>query len=59
MSKIDLNQWAQDVANREGKKVNVNIAQIKEVISLFLDKLADASDEEVKTLLDRRRAKKS
>jgi hypothetical protein len=59
MTKIDLNKWAQDIANREGKKINLNITQIKELINLLLDKLAEDPEEEVKELLDFYRSRKA
>ena len=38
---INLNKIAKEVARREGKKRQVNIAQIKEVLRHTLDILAD------------------
>ena len=35
--RINLNKVAKAVAKKEGKKIQVNIAQIKEVIKCFLD----------------------
>ena len=40
MKRINLNQLAVDVARKEGKKKQVDIAQIKEVMSVTLDELA-------------------
>lgn len=44
--KINLNKLAARVAEGEGGKINLSIAQIKEVIKLTLDELRDeaASD---------------
>ncbi len=36
MKKLNLNKLAVEVAKKEGKKVNLSIAQIKEVIRLTL-----------------------
>lgn len=37
---MNLNDLARKIAKREGKRVNVNIAQIKEIIRLVLGLLA-------------------
>jgi len=41
MRKINMNKVAKLVSEWEGKKKEVDIAQIKEVVSIFLDILAD------------------
>lgn len=48
MAKINLNALAKDVAEAEGGKVNLTIAQVKEVIKLTLQELNQewASDNE-------------
>lgn len=43
--KINLNKVAQEVAQKEGGKVNLNIGEIKEVISLTLKNLAKYEDD--------------
>jgi len=40
MERINLNEFAQKIAEKEGKKVQVNIAQIKEVLRATLVELA-------------------
>lgn len=37
---LNLNQLAKDIAEIEGQKVQVNIAQIKEVLRCLMDELA-------------------
>ena len=52
---INLNDMATEITVAEGGAVSVNVAQVKEVMKLFLQRLAQRSDEEVKELLDRYR----
>ena len=40
MKKLNLNKLAIEVSKKEGKKVNLSIAQIKEVIRLILLELS-------------------
>jgi len=40
MKKINMNETAKEISMIEGKKVEVNIAQIKEVCKCFLQILA-------------------
>ncbi len=47
MDKINLNSLAIDVSIDEGKKESVNIAQIKEVISITLKKLSEYDDDQI------------
>ena len=62
MKRINANELARNIASREGKKISLSIAQIKEVQGLLLDELAwqallleNASG--VMDLLERRRVK--
>lgn len=49
---INENKLARDISRCEGKKVPVNIAQIKEVLRITLDRLAlDYSTDDVAELL--------
>jgi hypothetical protein len=51
--KINENNLAKVIANTEGKKVEVNIAQIKEILAITLDILAnDYMPSEVMALLE-------
>ena len=52
---MNLNHMAKKVAKLEGKKREVNIAQIKEVMKHTLNLLAKAKPEEVRLMLKRRR----
>jgi hypothetical protein len=50
---INMNEMANKVALKESGKVEVNIAQIKEVLKIFLLELAECSDEQVLELVKR------
>jgi predicted DNA-binding antitoxin AbrB/MazE fold protein len=50
---VNLNELAREVTLAEGGKVNLSIAQVKEVIKLTLKELAKYDYEEVDKLLDR------
>lgn len=52
---INLNEMAVEIAEREGKKEQVNIAQIKEILAICLDLLSGHTNAEVVELLDKRR----
>jgi len=53
--KINENTLAKQIAQKEGKKVEVNIAQIKEVLSIALGILAnDHKMSEVVDLMERK-----
>jgi len=41
MERVNLNEFAQKIAEREGKKSQVNIAQIKEILRIVLIELAE------------------
>lgn len=55
MKKIDLNKFAQQIAKREGLKIGVNIAQIKEILSRILEELAKHPQDEIEDVLSRYR----
>jgi hypothetical protein len=46
MKRINMNDMAWAVASHEAGKVEVNIAQIKEVLKIFLEELANNHDDE-------------
>jgi len=48
---MNLNKIARDVAMKEGKKQNLSIAQIKEVIKLYNEELEDYSPSEILKML--------
>jgi len=50
---MDLNELAKEIAKREKGKEQVNIAQIKEIISVLGDILYEVEDEEFWHLLDK------
>lgn len=41
MTKLNLNKMAQEIARREGKKKEVSIAQIKEILKITLNILGN------------------
>lgn len=51
--KMNENQLAMDISKIEGKKVEVNISQIKEVLKCTLDILSGYPDEEIVKLVKR------
>ena len=55
VDKINMNHIAKQVALKESGKVEVNIAQVKEVLKIFLLELAECSDEQVLELINRYR----
>lgn len=55
MGKINMNDLAINVSIDEGKKESVNIAQIKEVISITMKKLAEYTDAEIMEVVGRYR----
>ena len=55
MKRIDLNKFAQRIAKREGLKIGVSIAQIKEILSLILEELARHPQDEIEDVLSRYR----
>ena len=52
---IDEHQLSVDIAEVEGKKEEVDIAQIKEVLHIVIDKLSDHSNEEILELMEKYR----
>lgn len=50
---MNQNELAKAVANREGLKESVNIAQIKEIIKITLEELAKLSASECMKLVER------
>ena len=52
---MDLNKLAKQIAAQEGKRVPVNIAQIKEVLRITLTLLAALRAEDLADLLNRSR----
>jgi hypothetical protein len=53
MLKIDMNAMATRVALGERGRTEVNIAQIKEVMKVFLEELARYNDEEILEVVKR------
>jgi hypothetical protein len=53
MQKINLNSMANRVAMEEMGRTEVNIAQIKEVMRVFLEELARYNDEEILEVVKR------
>ena len=52
---MNLNKMARDITLQEGGKISVSIAQVKEIMRIFLQELADYSDDEILTIVDRYR----
>jgi len=44
---MNLNELAKQITLREGKKVSISIAQVKEVLSITLEELGKYSDDEI------------
>lgn len=53
MPKIDLNKLAKEISQSEGKKVNLSIAQIKEVLRIVLLKMKGFTLDQITELLKR------
>ena len=53
MLKINMNAMANRVAMGEGGRTEVNIAQIKEVMHVFLEELSRYNDEEILEVVKR------
>ena len=56
MARLNLNKLAKDVSEREGGKIEVNIAQIKEVIRHTLDVLSVEKPSSVLAVLEDRQS---
>ena len=52
---VNLNELSRRIALREGKKKQVSIAQVKEVLSIALDELANANPIDVAQTLKARK----
>lgn len=52
---INQNILAKDISEAEGKKVQVNIAQIKEVMKCMLFELSHYTDKEILALVNKYR----
>jgi len=52
---MNLNEMARDITLREGGKISISIAQVKEIMKIFLQELADYSDDEILVVIDRYR----
>lgn len=44
---MNLNTLAKEITKREGKKINLSIAQVKEVLSITLRLLAKLDEDEI------------
>ena len=55
---VNLNDLALRITKKEGKKINLSNAQVKEVLRLTLRELADEDAAAVLTLLKRYKSKK-
>jgi hypothetical protein len=50
---VNLNDWAAKITKEEGKKVNLSIAQVKEVLKIVLRNLKEMPLKDIITLLSR------
>jgi len=50
---INLNEIAVNITKEEGKKKETDIAQVKEVMKIFLETLANYSDEQILEVVSR------
>ena len=48
-----MNKWATEITLKEGKKINLTVAQVKEVMRLILVDMKDMSLVDISTLLVR------
>jgi predicted DNA-binding antitoxin AbrB/MazE fold protein len=48
---INLNKWAREITLKEGKKISVSIAQVKEIMGIFLRDLKKMTIGEITGLL--------
>jgi len=55
VKRINMNDIARVVASKEGGSVEVNIAQIKEVMRIFLEELSVYEDDEILEVVKRYR----
>ena len=50
---MNMNEFAKKVTLIEGKKRQVSIAQVKEIIKITLTELANLSEDEIMKIIDR------
>ena len=50
---VNLNDWAIEITKKEGKKINLSIAQVKEVLKIVLNDMKKMEFGEITTLLSR------
>ncbi len=50
---VNLNDWAVKITKKEGKKINLSIAQVKEVLKIVLKDLKEISLKDIIALLSR------
>jgi len=55
MSKINLNVLAREITLKEGKKKNLSIADVKEVMKIIFTRLAKLNKEDIEDILWRYR----
>lgn len=55
MKAINQNELAKVVTLAEGKKINVNIGQAKELLQLVLEELGKYEDEQILKLINKHR----
>ena len=48
---MNLNEWAKDITRQEGKKLNLSIGQVKEVLRIVLTDMSEMSIHEVAELM--------
>lgn len=53
MARVNLNKLALAITQREGKKVNVSNAQVKEILKITLELMKQLTVEEVAELMKR------
>jgi len=55
MNRINLNELARTVTLKEGKKRNLNMADVKEVMSILLKEMAGLKDYQIQNIIQRYR----
>lgn len=53
MERIDMNEFAVGVALEERGKVEINIAEIKQILRITMEKLGDFSESQILELISR------
>jgi len=50
---MNMNDWAVEITKREGKKISVSVAQVKEILRIILRDLKNMPLKDIVSLLSR------